>query len=235
MSSVRSSDPVPALQAIAQSLRTGYRTLEELVIEAVRRAILDGVFEAGAKLPQDQIAVALGVSRIPVRSALRSLESEGLVVFHPHRGATVSSLTPEEVAEIYEIRTRLEAFALQAACERIKPEEVGELEELARQVDQAHDSDDAEAFLEARKAFYHRLYEIAQVPRTAAIIERLRAETGRYLNRKKTIDEHGHTLIVEAIKKGDPVSAEKWLQEHLAKVSKDIQETVRTLNPESED
>lgn len=217
------------MQAIADSLRGGYRTLEELVIEAVRRAILDGVFPVGERLPQDQIAVALGVSRIPVRSALRSLESEGLVVFHPHRGATVSTLTPEDVAEIYEIRVRLEKFALQSACEKITPEEVVELEALAERLDHAHDGADSEEFYEARKAFYRRLYEIAGVPRTAAIIERLRGETGRYLNRTRTIDMHGHRMIVEAIKSGDPVTAEKWLDEHLTKVSKDIQETVRRL------
>lgn len=228
-------DAVASMQTIADSLRGGYRTLEELVIEAVRRAILDGVFDVGQRLPQDQIASALGVSRIPVRSALRTLESEGLVVFHPHRGATVSTLTPEDVAEIYEIRVRLEKFALQAVCERITPEEVLELEQLAEVLDQAHDEANPEDWYTARKRFYGRLYEIARVPRTAEIIERLRGEAGRYLNRTRTLDAHGHTQMVDAIKRGDPLSAEKWLDEHLAKVSKDIQETVRLAHLDGSD
>lgn len=222
-----------SMQAIADSMRGRYRTLEEMVIDAVRQAILGGVFAPGQRLPQDQIAAALDVSRIPVRSALRWLESEGLIVFHPHRGATVSTLTVDDVAEIYEIRVRLEKFALRAACERVTPQDLAELQELAEAVDQAHDEANPEVWYQARQKFYRRLYEVARVPRTAQLIDRLRGEVGRYLHRMRASDSHGHKVIIEAIKSGDPFAAEQWLDEHLANVSKDIQETVRLAHPGS--
>jgi len=222
-----------SMKVIADSMRGRYRTLEEMVIDAVRKAILDGVFPPGQRLPQDKIAAALEVSRIPVRSALRWLESEGLVVFHPHRGATVSTLTADDVAEIYEIRARLEKFALRAACERVTPEDLAELERLAEDVDRAHDDANAEDWYHARQKFYRRLYEVARVPRTAQLIDRLRGEVGRYLHRTRASESHGHKIIIEAIKSGDPLAAERWLDEHLSNVSKDIQETVRLAHPGS--
>jgi DNA-binding GntR family transcriptional regulator len=225
---------IPSMQSIADSLRGRYRTLEEMVIDAVRTAILQGVFAPGQRLPQDQIAASLEVSRIPVRSALRWLESEGLVVFHPHRGATVSTLTPQDVAEIYEIRARLEKFALRSACERVTPAELAELEELAEEMDEAHDEADSEEWYQARQRFYRRLYEVGRVPRTAMLIDRLRGEVGRYLHRLRAAESHGHKVIVDAIKSGDPVAAERWLDDHLSKVSKDIQETVRLAHPDTD-
>lgn len=223
---------VPTMQSIADGLRGRYKTLEELVIEAVRTAILSGVFAPGAKLPQDQIAEDLGVSRIPVRSALRWLESDGLVVFQAHRGATVSTLNPEQVAEIYEIRARLEKFALKSACERVTPQDLAELEALADEMDRAAEADPGEWYT-ARQRFYRRLYEIGKVPRTAALIDRLRGEVGRYLDRVRAPDPHSHRVIIEAMRSGDPLSAEEWLDNHLAHVSKSIQETVRAAHPES--
>lgn len=222
------------LEAIADSVRGGYRTLEEMVIEAIRTAILSGVFRPGERLPQDRIAEALEVSRIPVRSALRLLESEGLVVFHSHRGATVSVLTPDEVAEIYQIRTVLEKFALRAACEHMTPADLDELSGLVEAMDRARDGAQPEEWLRVRNHFYRRLYEIARVPRTAAMIDRLRGEVGRYLERQRAGDSDGHRVIVDALKSGDPVAAERWLEAHLSRVSKDIQETVRAAHAAGE-
>lgn len=223
---------VPSMQSIADGLRGRYRTLEEMVIEAVRSAILTGVFAPGAKLPQDQIAEALGVSRIPVRSALRWLESEGLVVFQAHRGATVSTLTPEDVAEIYEIRVRLEKFALRSACERVTAQNLAELEALAEEMDRAAEAE-PEDWYAARQRFYRRLYEIGKVPRTATLIDRLRGEVGRYLERVRGPEPHGHKVIIAAMRSGDPVAAEEWLDNHLSQVSKSIQETVRVAHAET--
>lgn len=223
------------LEEIAGSVRGAYRTLEEMVIEAIRTAILSGVFRPGERLPQDRIAEALEVSRIPVRSALRLLESEGLVVFHSHRGATVSVLTAEEVAEIYQIRTVLEKFALRAACERMTPTDLDELSDLVDDMDRAREEAQPEEWLRVRNHFYRRLYEIARVPRTAAIIDRLRGEVGRYLERQRADSSDGHRVIVDALRSRDPIAAERWLESHLSRVSKDIQETVRAAHADAGD
>jgi DNA-binding GntR family transcriptional regulator len=98
-----------------------YRTMQRIVTDRVRSAILSGQFGPGERVPQDDLAQQLGVSRMPVREALRILESEGLVELRPHRGAVVVDLLPEDIAEVFEIRAMLEgkAAALAApACRR---------------------------------------------------------------------------------------------------------------------
>src|SRR6187399_1679140 len=82
-----------------------------MVASVLREAIITGHLRANEPLPQDEIAAQLRVSHIPVREALRQLESEGLVTYQPNRGATVSALTSEEIREIYEIRVILETAA----------------------------------------------------------------------------------------------------------------------------
>lgn len=220
-----------SMEGIASEAASKYRTVEEMVVAAVREAILSGIFKPGEKLPQEQLAQSLGVSRIPVRAGLRKLEAEGLVVFYPHRGATVRMLKRGEVAEIYELRILLETFALRSAVERITPEEVEELSALADELDQPGEGDD---WLELRQAFYRRLYTIARRPRTADLIERLRADVGRYWLGVRVV-EHGraeHRVIVDAVRAGDTKAAEEWLTQHLTKVSSELQRRIAELQVE---
>ena len=108
-----------------------YSTVQEAATAAIRDAILSGVFGPGDRLRQEYLARELMVSRVPVAAALRTLETEGLVVSVPHRGATVRIVEPAEVDEIYRLRIALESFALRAAVSRITADEVEELAELA--------------------------------------------------------------------------------------------------------
>ncbi len=92
-----------------------FRTVGDMAYEVIREGILQGAFKPGERLRQDQLATAIGVSRIPVRSALLQLESEGLITFEPYRGAVVNSLSADDVRAIYEIRGVLEAHAMHKA------------------------------------------------------------------------------------------------------------------------
>ena len=210
------------MSEIASDARSRYRTIEEMVVWAIREAILRGAFKPGEKLPQERLAEALGVSRIPVRAAFRQLEAEGLVVIFPNRGAFVRSLDPSEVAEIYDLRIILEKFALRSAMERLGESEIAELSDLAARMDEVGEGDE---FLDLRQRFYRRLYEIAARPRTVEMILKLRADVGRYWLTLRVVghEDSGHRVIVDAIRAGDPVSAEQWLEEHLTKVSKELQ------------
>src|SRR5438128_11057097 len=96
-----------------------YRTMQAIVTDHVRSAILGGRYAPGARVPQDELAQQLGVSRMPVREALRVLEMEGLVELRPHRGAIVVDLRPEEIGEIFEIRAMLEGRAAALAAPRL--------------------------------------------------------------------------------------------------------------------
>lgn len=217
-----------SMEGIANEAASKYRTVEEMVVAAVREAIVSGVYKPGEKLPQEQLAQSLGVSRIPVRAGLRKLEAEGLVVFYPHRGATVRRLEVSEVAEIYDMRILLETFALKSAIDRVTPEEVDELTQLADELDQPGEGDD---WLELRQEFYRRLYTIADRPRTADLISKLRADVGRYWLGVRVV-EHGraeHRVIVEAVRAGDSKKAEEWLARHLTKVSKELQRRIAEL------
>ena len=93
----------------------------ELVADVLREAITTGRLRANEPLPQDEIADQLQVSHIPVREALRQLQSEGLVTYQANRGATVAALTTAEIREIYEIRILLETAAIRAATPRLTP------------------------------------------------------------------------------------------------------------------
>ncbi len=214
------------LEVLASEARASYRTIEDTVHHVLSEAIIKGLYIPGERLAQDRIADALGVSRIPVRAALRRLESEGLVTFQAHRGATVRELSPAEVAEIYDLRILLETYALRLAASRVTPEQLDHLEELARRID---GTTDAGEWVRCRTDFYTELYRVADCPRTVEIILKLRADVGRYwLVRRfhEGLHARGHLVIVEALRHGDPIEAEQWLHTHLSTVSKELQRLI---------
>lgn len=217
------------LEQIAERARSQYRTVEEMVTAAIREAILSGVFGPGEKLPQEHLAHELGVSRIPVRSALRQLEAEGLVRFTPHRGATVRALEAADIEEIYQLRIMLETFALRSAIRLVSPEELDVLESIAEELERV---DEGPEWLALREQFYDQLYAIAKRPLTAEIIGKLRADVGRYWLSLRLSDHGsgGHRVIVEAMRAGDSEGAEAWLARHLTEVSRELQRRVTGRN-----
>lgn len=213
------------LEGLASEARRSYRTVEDMVHDVIREAIVTGVYQPGDRLPQDSIAESIGVSRIPVRAALRSLEAEGFVVLEPHRGATVRALSRSEIAEIYELRALLETHAVRAVAQNITEEELDEVAELSSAMDEAEDT---ESWDSARRAFYERLYEIAGRPHTADLIRRLRADVGRYwkLERISEDHDHGHDVIVKALRDGHPEDAAAWLTSHFESLSDKLQQLI---------
>ena len=222
---------VDSLETLASEARASYRTIEDTVYHVIKEAVINGLYTPGERLAQGTIADTLGVSRIPVRAALRRLESEGFVSFQAHRGATVRELSAEEIAEIYDLRILLEPHALRAAANRITAAELDVLEELAVRID---DTADATEWVELRRQFYEQLYRVADTPRTVEMILKLRADVGRYwLVRRfhEGLHARGAGVIVRALRNGDPLEAEQWLQTHLSTVSKELQELVRRGAP----
>ena len=106
------------------------KTLGTATLEAMREGILNGTYAEGEQLRQDAIAADLGVSRIPVREALRQLEAEGLVVFSPHRGAIVSSLSLKEIRELFELRAEIESDLLRRAIPEMGSEDFARASEI---------------------------------------------------------------------------------------------------------
>lgn len=211
----------PSLEEIAINARRSYRTVEDMVCDALREAIITGVFLPGSRLRQDQIAETLGVSRMPVRASLRKLEAEGLVIFYPHRGATVRAISSEEVAEIYELRTILETYALGILLEEITDEEIAEIELVANEMDLEQDP---MRWFEIRQLFYRQLYQIAGRPKLSELIAKLRLEITAYLLTIRVADDHSE--LIGYIKQRNKEAAIKWLEDHLSEISERLQRIV---------
>ena len=209
------------LEDIAQVFRESLMTAEKLAESFLRSAIMRGLYRPGERLQQDEVARALGISRIPVRSGLRQLEEEGLITMSPHRGAIVTRHDPEQIAEIYELRVVLECYLLEHCMTRITPAEVAELRRLADEVEVP--AGEVET-LSRRVGFYERLYGIAGRPQALKMVARLRAQVDRYLLAKRVVPEPaGHTALLDCIEAGDLDGAQSWITSHLGAVSTELQ------------
>src|SRR5688500_16830048 len=166
------------LHDVAKDVRGTFHTVEGMTESFIRQAILRGVFLPGERLPQDEIAAALGVSRMPVRASLRPLEAEGLLAIRPHRGAIVAAMRREEIAELYEMRLLLEIYLLEHSIANLTDDDVQRLVEPAGRLG---GSEELSERLGARRAFYRELYALAGRPRAATLVEQLRDSVGRYL------------------------------------------------------
>jgi len=128
-------------EALIATMRKRHHTAQDLVLETLREAILDGILPPGARLRQEDLATAFKTSRIPVREALRVLEYEGLAKSEPHRGFTVTALDADQIEEIYELRTVLESHAVRAAIPLLT---IPDLADLQRLYDEMEDTDPAD-------------------------------------------------------------------------------------------
>ena len=145
--------------------RTNAGDAVDVAYQAIRRAIIEGTYPAGARLPEEELSERIGVSRTPIRQALRQLEHQGHVELRPRRGAWVSSWTAEDIAEVYGVRAQLESYGARIAAQKIGALELRHLEECCLRM---------EALEDARQEGYPRRARRAQqrVPRVAAARDR---------------------------------------------------------------
>jgi len=156
--------PMNLSELAAQAMRT-HRTTPSLVAEVLREAILRGVLKGGQPLPQDELAARFGLSRIPIREALRQLEGEGLVTVYPHRGAVVSELSGEELQEMCEIRIALETAAVRLAIPHLDGETLSRAEAILTATDR--ETDVVAHWSKNNWTFHSTLYMPAHRPRLA--------------------------------------------------------------------
>ena len=110
-----------------------YLPLRDVVFNTLRQAILRGELKPGERLMEIQLANKLGVSRTPIREAIRKLELEGLVLMIPRKGAEVAEITEKNMRDVLEVRKALEELAVQLACEKITDEEIEEMKKAAEE------------------------------------------------------------------------------------------------------
>lgn len=198
-----------------------YKPLRELVFEALREAIIDATLPPGERLMEVQLAEELGVSRTPVREAIRKLELEGFVVMIPRKGAYVAGISLKDVADVFEIRAALEGLASGLAAERITEEELEELERLLVRKAEVIEENDLEQLVEVDTMFHDVLYKASRNEKLVQIINNLREQIQRfrttslaYPGRMKVALEE-HKKIVEAISERNIALAQALAQEHI--------------------
>lgn len=211
-----------------------YLPLRDVVFNTLRQAILRGELKPGERLMEIQLANKLGVSRTPIREAIRKLELEGLVLMIPRRGAEVAEITEKSLRDVLEVRRALEELSVQLACRRIEAEQIEELKEAAKEFEVALKSGDVTAYAEADVKFHDIIYCATDNQRLIQLLYNLREQMYRYrveyLKREEVheqiLDEHNH--IIEMIEKRDEERAVAAVCQHIDNQVEAVADTIRT-------
>jgi len=201
--------------------------LSDRVTANIRELILDGRLEPGVRIGQESLAERFGTSRIPVRDALRQLESEGLVILVPNSSARVAKLDVGELLEIYKIRERIEPLALAEAIPNMTGDDIEALERANHEIEHTVDSD---VFLKLDRKFHISSYRAATMPLLKDLVERFwnttqhyrRAYTKMVWQQGNWVINHEHRLLVEAIKRRDPTDAGQILMMHIRRTRREL-------------
>jgi DNA-binding GntR family transcriptional regulator len=201
-------------------LRT--RSLASLAAQEIERLILDGEIAAGARLNELALATRLGVSRGPVREAIRALEGSGLVVTVINQGSFVRRVSAAEAHELYEVREALTGYACAHLARHATPDRIGELDGFVRQMTDAEAAGDAADYYALNLAFHSALLDFAGNSRALRIHEELGNELNLF-RRRSLVSAEGmrasnaeHAAIVRAIAARDPVAAREAGAAHIA-------------------
>lgn len=195
-------------------------TAQQFVLEELRRAITSGELRPGDQIRQDALAARLDVSRVPLREALKSLEAEGLVVHHVHRGYFVAELSLADLEEIYRIRELLEGEAVRSAVARADEGLLDAVEELQRAVEEAAESGDVTEMAAANRRFHFALIEASGMPRLIRLVATLWDSTDAYRSLyyaeagHRDLAVREHRAVIAALRDGDADTAVRRLDEH---------------------
>ena len=199
----------------------GYKPLRDIVFETLREAIINQTLKPGERLMEIQLADEMGVSRTPVREAIRKLELEGLVVMVPRKGAYVAGISMKDIHEVYELRSALEALAASLAAVRITDEELEEMErQMVREAKETEENN-LQGIVSIDTTFHDLLYQAAHNQRLVQFINILQEQLQRF--RAATLSRPGrskyaleeHKNIVEALANKDAKLAAKLATEHI--------------------
>ncbi|HEX3023079.1 MAG TPA: GntR family transcriptional regulator, partial [Lachnospiraceae bacterium] len=157
-----------------------YLPLRDVVFNTLRQAILKGELEPGERLMEIQLAERLGVSRTPIREAIRKLELEGLVNMVPRKGAEVARITEKDLNDVLEVRCALEELAVELACKKITKDQIEELKSTLVQFKRATKGNDLTEIAESDVQFHEIIFEATKNTRLIQMINNLREQMYRY-------------------------------------------------------
>ena len=205
-----------------------YLPLRDVVFNTLRQAILRGELKPGERLMEIQLANKLGVSRTPVREAIRKLELEGLVLMIPRKGAEVADITEKSLRDVLEVREALEELAVRLACDKITREGIGELKKAAQDFRRVLKSNDITEIAEADVRFHDVICIATENQKLVQLLNNLREQMYRYRIEylkdsaaRKTLARE-HQEIYQALKERDFVRANRWMKDHIENQQKAI-------------
>jgi DNA-binding GntR family transcriptional regulator len=210
--------------------------LRDQVLQALRTAIVNGNYPPGERLTEDRLAADFGVSRNPVREALRVVEAEGFVVVLPRRGAVVASPTSDTIADMFAVRARLEPLAARQAAERATPEQIADLRAMLESARVATEAHDFPRISELNSALHLRVIEISGNRWLASLA------TALYLHVQWVFHlgvaeraPHSwieHIALVDALASGDPEAAEIAAVTHVSAAASAAYENAAVRRPD---
>lgn len=198
-----------------------YLPLRDVVFNTLRQAILKGELAPGERLMEIQLAERLGVSRTPIREAIRKLELEGLVLMIPRKGAEVAKISEKSLRDVLEVRRSLEELAIELACQRMNEEDIEKLEEAQAAFAEAIAAGDAMAIAESDESYHDAIYRGTYNDRLVQILYNLREQMYRYrLEYIKDADKRQillleHDKILKAIKNRRVIEAKDTMRAHI--------------------
>ena len=217
-----------------------YLPLRDVVFNTLRDAILKGELEPGERLMEIQLAERLGVSRTPIREAIRKLELEGLVLMIPRKGAEVAKISEKSLRDVLEVRRSLEELAAELACQRMDAEALKDLEDAQKAFIQAVESGETMTMAEADEHFHDVIYMGTGNTRLVQILNNLREQMYRYrveyLKEGETRDllVKEHEELTRAIKERDVERAKQLSFQHIENQRMAILRSIEAENAERE-
>lgn len=206
-----------------------YKTLREEVVIVLRKRILNGEIKPGERIKELEISKELNISRGPVREALRQIEQEGLVIYSPNKGCTVKTISPNDMTEVYLIRSTLEALAVKIYSGNMKESTIAKLERLAEKIGEMAEKNDLSGIVENDEEFHSTIVKEADVKllydtwkcfegENAAIYFTM--QNSNLMPRKHLV--RNHMAIVNAFKEKDLNNICQVIQTHYMVVPEDL-------------
>lgn len=212
-----------------------YKPLREVIFDTLREAIIAGELKPGERLMEVKLAEKMGVSRTPVREAIRKLELEGLVDMIPRKGAHVAELSVKDIMDVLEVRASLDGLATALASERITDEEIKELKHILSQFAAYSEKENLQGTIKKDVEFHDLIYRASRNERLIQISSNLREQFQRfrviylkdYSSSKDLIKEHDS--ICEAVSRRDKEAATKLAQIHINNQQKNITKAIKSF------
>lgn len=212
-----------------------YLPLRDVVFNTLREAILRGELKPGERLMEIRLANKLGVSRTPIREAIRKLELEGLVLMIPRKGAEVAQITEKSLRDVLEVRRALEDLAVQLACLRMSSQTLEDLKAAAKAFEEILGDEDITAVAEADVKFHDVIYMATDNQRLISLLNNLREQMYRYrveyLKKKECHKQllWEHQEIIRAIEEGEINVATQVTKQHIDNQVEAVSDTLRHL------